>query len=138
MLEMEAIEKTKGFNMLEFPLVMQYIAWRHDIQLLVHMEKPVKRMVAYPDMHLWRRDARVYCLGTTSLSELKFKQIIEYIDAAEDAGVLMEWPEIDGKKTELLAELGGQGGASAQLSHLKKDELSRLVGKKRVYDLFGR
>jgi hypothetical protein len=132
MSDIEKIEKTKGFNMLEFPLVMQYIAWRHDIQMLVHLDKPAKRIVAYPEIHLWRRDIHIYCVGTTSVSELKFKQVIEYVETAEDTGVFMEWPEIDGKKTELLAELGEQA------SHLKKDELSRLVGKNRVYDLFGR
>jgi hypothetical protein len=132
MSEMEAIEKTDGYSIFNYPLVMQYIAWRHDIQLLVHLESPNKTIVAYPDMDLWRRDVRIYCLGNTSLSELKFKQVIEYIETAEDRGVIIEWPEADGKKTELLAELGGEG------AHLKKDELARLVGKKRAYDLFGR
>jgi hypothetical protein len=87
---------------------------------------------------LWRRDVSIYCLGATSLSELKFRQLREYIEAAEDRGILMEWPEVDGKKTELVAELGGEGPAPAELAHLKKNELSRLVGKKRAYDFFGR
>ncbi len=130
--ELEAMERVKGMSAVEQPLIMNYIAWRYNIQILVHLNDKLKRIVAYPEMHLWRRDVPIYCLGKTSMSELKFRQLREYIEMAEDSGSFIEWPVIDGKKTDLIAELGGES------AHLKKDELSRLVGKKRTYDLFGR
>jgi hypothetical protein len=130
--DMEEMEKLKGEKMLEKPLVMNYLAWRYQLQFLVHLvDREQKKLMAYPEMHLWRRDVPIYCLGTSSMSPLKFSQVREYIEHAEDSGVHVVWPNPDGKKTELLAELGGAG------AHLKKDELSQLVGKKRVYDLFG-
>jgi hypothetical protein len=139
MQDFEALERSKGTKLIEFGNVLNYLAWKYDMQILTHVynsEKKTKSVCAYPDIHLWRRATPIYCLGAAFVSGLKFAQLKDYLDMSEDAGIFVEWPEINGKKTELLAELGGEGAASAQLSHLKKDELSRLVGKKRVYDLF--
>lgn len=133
MQDLEALERSKGGKLMEFGNVLNYLAWRYDMQLLVHVhdaEKKTKSIRAYPEMHLWRRATPIYCVGAAFVSGLKFSQLRDYLETSEDTGVLVEWPEIDGKKTELLAELGGEG------AHLKKDELSRLVGKKRVYDFF--
>jgi hypothetical protein len=135
MTDLEALERSKGSKLMEYENILNYLAWRYDMQLLVHKydsEKKTKSIEAYPEMHLWRRSTPIYCVGSAFVSPLKFSQLRDYIETSEDTGVLIKWPEADGKKTELLAELGGEG------SHLKKDELSILVGKKRVYDLLSK
>lgn len=134
MQDLEALERSKGSKLIEFGNVLNYLAWRYDMQLLVHIydaEKRSKSICAYPEMHLWRRATPIYCVGASFVSGLKFSQLRDYLETSEDTGVLVEWPSADGKKTELLAELNGEG------VHLKKDELARLVGKKRVYNLLG-
>jgi hypothetical protein len=133
MQDLEALERSKGFKLMDFGNVLNYLAWSYNMQFLVHInntEKKMKNIRAYPEMHLWNRSTPIYCVGASFVSFLNFNQLRDYLESSEDAGAFIEWPNINGKKTELLTELGRHE------THLKKDELSRLVGKKRVYNLF--
>jgi hypothetical protein len=142
MQDLEALERSKGSKLMDFGTILNYLAWRYNMQLLTHVydsDKKMKIIRAYPEIYLWRRATPIYCVGTEFVSPLKFAHLCDYIETSEYTGVLVEWPQIDGKKTELIAELGGEGAGAtpSQLAHLKKDELAGLVGKKRAYDFFG-
>jgi hypothetical protein len=126
---LQNVEKTKGYN-LNDELLLSYLAWRLEAQIL--MSDKDKNMRAYPDMHNWHSNIPIICILNNAITTIKSEDLYKFIDDWEVSGGKMIWPEIDGKKTDLLAEINS---IDIKYSKMKKEELAVVVGKMRCYHM---
>jgi hypothetical protein len=126
---LQSTEKKKGFD-LNDELLLSYLAWRLEMQILVTDKD--KNMRAYPEMHTWYANTPIICICNNAITNIKGSDLYNFIDDWEIGGGKIIWPEIDGKKTDLLAEINS---TDVKYAKMKKDELSFVVGKLRCYHM---
>ena len=129
---LQSIEKRGGDidNFKYDMLVREYLVWRLDVQLFVSSDDT---LTSFPSLDTWRADVPIFHIHTKTMAitPININSVAEFV--TEWPGNV-SWPCIDGKKTDLISELG----AGPELDKLTKADLAPMVGKKRVEAMINR